>query len=180
MRELRVKIRPSGCGRWRSDSTSGRSVLNMMEKRNVYLSHACSVGDGRGILLCGPCPLRLIHEFQHTDGRVMVVGVDLVGNPVKPLICTIVVVAVIESRRWIDLSSKGVSDLCTRCSMQPEDNIEPSILCPANYLIKVLFTPLREVLAGVDDLLIEPIAKGNADSIEAIRSHLREVAGGHP
>lgn len=53
----------------------------------------------------------LIHDLQHADVAVFVLGVDDVGDPLEPLYGTAIVVVVIESDRGSVLAGEGLVGL---------------------------------------------------------------------
>jgi hypothetical protein len=97
---------------------------------------------------------------------------DLVRNPLKPLVRSIIVVVIEKAWVRIQLASECIGSLGTRSPMKDDNHIQASILGPSDDLIQVLLTALSKVFRLVDDALEKPIANWNTNSVETVRHHL--------
>ena len=64
--------------------------------------------------------------------------------------------------------------------MSVYDHVHAGSLRVADGLIKVGRASLGQVLARIDERVVEPVADGNADGVEAVGLHLGEVVLGDP
>lgn len=102
--------------------------------------------------------------------------------PRKKLSCTIKLIINVETCRWRILSSIRVGwNLRSRRTMHINDDIEPSIRCPAADPLQILETSLGEVLTiTVYKRLHHPVPNRDPYCIYAVALHLCNVALGDP
>lgn len=144
---------------------------------------------------------RLVDDLDHAHVAEGVVRVDVLRHPLEKLERPFVLVVHIEAGgRGIlneqvshhdTVHKKGtfrylarervLGHLSTRRTVQVDDDVESHISGPVADLREVRKGALGEVLAvPVDDVLPQPVPHGDADRVQTVALHLKDVIPGDP
>lgn len=148
----------------------------------AYTRESCRVVLGDHSRGCGFICGGLIDDLDRPNVGKVGVGVDYSGNPFEILVRSLVLVVHVEPGRRSVLPGERLSGLlCTRGTVQVEDDIESGIFCPTTYTLEIGEAALGEVLAVlVNDVLINPIAERNTNGIKPETGDLGDIFLGNP